>query len=460
VRIGIDVQVFRFPAGGIVTYLSNVLSWLGRLEHPHRVTLFLYGQPLMNENPGLDCQLRTAFPKMPLRYSWDGVPPRLLSDCFGPAGACAPWWVRQIDRRVLFPLWQKLVRCESPLVGRLWHHRGSPWQTVDLFHHPAGLLFPLHRRANVVTVNDLIPRHFPDQYAKMLDWFEESYARAPEADMVLTYSEHTKREAVELLGVAEDRVRVIPLAAQEQFRPVGDQELLRATLAKYDLAGRPYVLYVGHLEPRRNLVRLVEAFGLLRREEPGLEHRLVLVGHKGDQGDRSEPVFDAIRDRGLGPHVRWLGYAPRADLPVLMSGADLFVYPSLYEGFGLPPLEAMACGTPVVVSATTSLPEVVGDAGLLVDPLQVGELAAAMHRVLTDRQLRAALRDKGLRRARLFSWDRTARLTLAAYEEAWERSRRKRCPRRRKRLLGKGRKEWRDWMIGELASEAINKTGP
>ena len=174
----------------------------------------------------------------------------------------------------------------------------------------------------------------------------------------------------------------------------------------------PYVLGVGNLQPRKNLLRLVEAFSRLKRNT-GLPHQLVLVGRaKWKESD----LFDAIRKAGVESHVLFPGYLPDEDLVTLYAHADMFVYPSLYEGFGLPVLEAMACGVPVVTSNVTSIPEVAGDAAVLVDPLDVAALTGAIGRVLSDEALRRALREKGPRRAAHFSWKQTALQTWAYYQ--------------------------------------------
>jgi len=410
-HIGIDVNVLgreTIPAG-IYTYTWNVVDWLCRQARAHRVTLFLYGEPWMDDPDRLR-QLRDSFPRAELQHWFDGFSPRLLSGLRGMPGR-----VRYIDRRVLLPLWQKLVVPGSPLVSWLWR-RTSPSATVDLFHHPAGLSFPLHERANVITLPDLTIRHFPECHTPYtVEWFEGLYRTIGDVDVILTYSEHTKQDLIETMGVAEERIHVTPLAAHERYRPDPDRDRVRAVLARYDLGQRPYLLNVGTLEPRKNHCRLLEAFRRLRQQRPSLEHQLVLVG---GQGWKYEPIFEAIESYGLKPHVKWIGFVPLQDLPALYNGADVFVYPSLYEGFGLPPLEAMACGTPVVAARSSSLPEVVGDAGLLVDPLNVDELADAVGQVLADGQLHKTLREKGLQRAGLFSWEKTGRLTLAAYEEA------------------------------------------
>jgi glycosyltransferase involved in cell wall biosynthesis len=179
---------------------------------------------------------------------------------------------------------------------------------------------------------------------------------------------------------------------------------------------RPYCLFVGNLEPRKNLPRLIEAFGLLRRHglAPADLPQLVLAGTRGWL---SSGIFRAAAGQGLeAPDIVFTGYVPPADLPALYAGAACFVFPSLYEGFGLPVLEAMACGTPVVASTASSLPEVAGDAALLVDPHDVEGLAGALRRLWGDAELRADLRERGLQRATLYSWERTARLTLDVYE--------------------------------------------
>ena len=173
------------------------------------------------------------------------------------------------------------------------------------------------------------------------------------------------------------------------------------------------MLFVGNIEPRKNLTRLVEAYALLLRRSH-YRGPLILAG---GQGWRNSEIFRCVEELELEKHVKFLGYVPDDVMPALMSGAEIFIYPSLYEGFGLPPLEAMACGTPVITSNVSSLPEVVGDAALMVDPHDVVALADAMHRVLTDRELREEMRRRGLERANEFSWEETARQTLRVYEE-------------------------------------------
>ncbi len=271
----------------------------------------------------------------------------------------------------------------------------------------------LTRTARVVTVHDAFPYTCP-RTSTRLDWLVYHawlpYA-LPAADAIITDSEQSREDIVKYLPVSPEHVTVVPLAADRRFRPV-EAAAVEPILQSYDVA-QPYILYVGALESRKNLPRLLEAYALLRAWSE--RWRLVIVGARKW---KSSPILDTVQRLGLEPHVTFTGYVADEDLPALYTGADLFAFPSLYEGFGLPVLEAMACGTPVVTSNTSSLPEVVGDAALLVDPYDVEAMASAMRQVLEDPALAQALRQRGLARAATFSWERTARETIAVYEQA------------------------------------------
>ena len=205
------------------------------------------------------------------------------------------------------------------------------------------------------------------------------------------------------------RVVVTPLAAGAHFTPQCESEIRRVRQA-YDLPER-YVLAVGNKQPRKNLPRLVEAFGSLAAEMP--EPALVIAGQRGWQGTEVENV---VQYMGLERRVRFTGFVPAEDLPALYSGADVFCYPSLYEGFGLPPLEAMACGVATITSNSSSLPEVVGDSAIMVEPTSVPGVAAALRALLANEAMRREYSRRGIERAALFSWDRTAHLTRDAYD--------------------------------------------
>jgi glycosyltransferase involved in cell wall biosynthesis len=206
------------------------------------------------------------------------------------------------------------------------------------------------------------------------------------------------------------RVEVVYPAVSADFRPIDDQAKLESVRARYNLR-YPFILNQNVIEPRKNLPRLIQAYARLRKDLD-IPHRLVIGGGLGWM---YEPVFQAVEEYSLGEEVVFLGYVPDADLPALYHLADVFVYPTIYEGFGIPALEAMACGTPVVTSNSSSLPEAVGDAGLKVRPTDVDGIAEAIAQILTNATLREDLRRRGLERARLFTWQASAEKILAIY---------------------------------------------
>jgi glycosyltransferase involved in cell wall biosynthesis len=264
----------------------------------------------------------------------------------------------------------------------------------------------------VVTVHDLAFIRFPQTFRAYNRIYLDVATRlsVQRATRILVVSEHTRREVIGLLGVAPERVVVTPNAVREHFRPP-DPAVLEAFRARKGLPER-FVLYVGTLEPRKNLTTLLEAYAQVAQRQV----TPLLVG--GGKGWLYDAVFQRLEALGLRERVHFVGYLDEEELPLWYAAATVFVFPSIYEGFGMPPLEAMACGTPVVASNTSSLPEVVGDAGLTVSPYDPAALAAAISRVLDDADLRQELRERGLRQARAFSWRVTAERTLAAYEAA------------------------------------------
>ena len=280
-----------------------------------------------------------------------------------------------------------------------------------VYHEPNFLTLKT-RLPTVVTVHDLSILRYPETHpdyrvAVMSKRIGESASRA---DCVITDSEYVRREVIEAFGLPEDRVVAVSLAAAKNFLPVAE-DVLSAGLHEHGLQAGKYVLAVGTLEPRKNLSTAVQAYARLpdsvRQELP-----FVIVGMKGWRTEDFDRKVGEMIDAG---QIRRLGYVSDEMLPVLYSGARVFVYPSLYEGFGLPPLEAMACGAPVIVSDRSSLPEVVGDAGLQVDALDVDALTAAMLAIIEDDSLCASLRRKGIARAASFSWRRCAEQTAEVY---------------------------------------------
>ncbi len=263
----------------------------------------------------------------------------------------------------------------------------------------------------VVTVHDIsyeaVPECFPLHERLWMSALVRDACRR--AAHVLTVSEHSRRDLIERYGVPPGRVSVTHEAAGPEFRPLADDER-RPAAARLGVQ-RPFLLAVGNVEPRKNLARLVRCFaGLLADRR--IDHDLLLVGQTGRRGSALEADLRRLAPDG---RVRRLGYVPRADLVALYGLADAFVYPSLYEGFGLPVLEAMACGAPVLASNTSSLPEVAGDAALLVDPRDDEALREALARLATEPALRAGLARAGLRRAAKFSWEALAAATTDVY---------------------------------------------
>ena len=302
---------------------------------------------------------------------------------------------------------------------RLWTHLRLSWEMLrrppDLLFVPAHVLPPIRPPRSLVTVHDLGYRHFPQAHRLLdrlyLDLSTRWNVRA--ATRVLADSEATKADLIREYRTPPGKITVVYPGRDESLRRVDDPALLAAVKTRYALGG-DYILYLGTLHPRKNLLRLVESFARLASQLPARNVQLVIAGKKGWLYDE---IFERVKALGLSGRVVFTGYVAGADLPALLSGARLLAFPSLYEGFGFPVLEAMSCGLPVVCSDTSSLPEVAGDAALLVDPLDTEALAAAMISLLGDESLRAGLVERGYRQAQRFSWQRAAREVRNVIEE-------------------------------------------
>ena len=287
---------------------------------------------------------------------------------------------------------------------------------VDIFHgmDHVGIPFVGSTGKCVVTVHDVIPLILPRTFTprhRAIVRMALAHVRR-KADLIIVPSHTVERDVVERLGVREDRVAVVSHGCEPRFQPARDGTAHRDVAARYGLPPR-YVLAVGTLEPRKNLTTLLRAFARLRDTAAGNSPPgLVLAGARGWLDD---PIYQTVRSLRLEDDVCFPGFIDDDDLPAVYRGAELVVFPSLYEGFGLPLLEAMACGVPVVTSNTSAMPEVAGGAALLVDPLDVDEMAVTIARVLRDEPLRERLRREGIARARQFTWETAARRTLDAY---------------------------------------------
>jgi glycosyltransferase involved in cell wall biosynthesis len=315
-----------------------------------------------------------------------------------------PGWLRSAKARKLW--WEQS--------GVLATSRAA---SVDLLHIPYFSAPRFTRRPVVTTIHDVIPLLFPEYggSVSMRAYLRLATSAARRAALILTDSECSLRDIERLLGIPGDRIRVIPLAADERFRPAAPTEREDALRQRFGLRG-PVVFNVGGLDARKNLATLVEGFARALPELPDAT-RLVIAGRAHTDNPRLYPPLEpVIRQWGVEGKVLLTGPIDEDDKLAFYRLADLYVFPSLYEGFGLSPLEAMACGTPVIVADRSSLPEVVETGGLLVDPTPQ-KLGAAMIAVLTDEYDRRNLASRALEQAARFSWEDTARLTLAAYQE-------------------------------------------
>jgi glycosyltransferase involved in cell wall biosynthesis len=306
---------------------------------------------------------------------------------------------------------------------QLWWDQGAiPWRAirggVDLIHAPAFSGAVCRTQPLVLTVHDLL-------YTRHPEWLPSGRARwywgtwipftARHASAVIVPSAATKEDLITLAGVAPDRVTVVPHAIDPLFSQRPSNEAIRACRERYALTG-PYVLYVGAIDRRKDWKGLLKAFSHLRKTHPSF--RLVIAGHVSE--NRASDMDEAVRSVDETKTVRLIGHVPDQDLPILYAGAAMFVYPSWWEGFGLPPLEAMAMGVPVIAYNVASLPEVVGDAGILLDVSDTANahtiLAERMVRLAEDEMLRDELIEKGSRRAATFSWQHAAEQTMAVYQ--------------------------------------------
>jgi glycosyltransferase involved in cell wall biosynthesis len=296
-------------------------------------------------------------------------------------------------------------------VPRLLRHAGA-----HLYHTPYPVLPMLATCPSVVTIHDCVNLTFP-QYAPgrlaRLSQRVRMWSAARRSTRILTVSESSKRDILRFLGVPESKVSVIPNAIDERYGTPPTHDEVQLVRERFQLYGE-FLLYAGNIRPHKNLDRLIEAFHHLR-ESSRFEHlRLLIIG---DEISKYPTLRRAVHRHKLHKHVRFFGFVPDRTLAVLYRLATVFVFPSLYEGFGLPPLEAMASGTPVVTSNISALPETVGDAALLIDPYDASAIAEGLRQALTDQELRARLIASGLARATSFSWDASVRRVREIYAE-------------------------------------------
>jgi glycosyltransferase involved in cell wall biosynthesis len=375
-RIGIDATALPSRPVGAGRYIIQLIRTLAALEPEEELIVFAYpdGREL------IDVPEREGF-------RWAILPAK------SPAR-------RLLWEQTLFPRVAGEYRLDLLHSLHYTRPRWLPCASVVTFHDMTFFLYPqLHTRARRL--------FFPPAIR----------FSARHADALLTISESTRRDAIRLLNIPPEKIFATQLGVDASFRPVADPDARAAVRRRYDLP-ETFILYVGLVEPRKNLPVLIRALRSLA--DWGLSYPLVIAGRFGWM---YQQVLAEIEALDLKENVRFLGYVPQADLPIVYNLACCFVYPTLYEGFGFPALEALACGTPLVTTAVSSLPEIVGEAGLLVPPGDEGALAAAVQAVITDAGLRARLAQEGPKRASQFAWERTAQQTLQVYRRVLEANR-------------------------------------
>lgn len=366
-RIGIDARIADYTIGGIARYTIELVRALGAMATEHELLV--------------------------VRSARARVTPRAI-----PADA---------EVRVRTPPHHRLERDSLS-----WELRGA---RLTVLHSPDFIPPRSRGWARVITVHDLAFLRFPWLLTADSRRYYGAIGRAvQEADAIIAVSQTTARDLVELVGAPPEKTHVVYEGVDPGLVPMDPADARCQVAGRFGVNG-PYILFVGTLEPRKNLPTLLRAFAQLRRDFPV---RLVVAGGRGWLSDE---VFRTVHQLAVAERVDFIGPVAMDELRALYAGAEVLVLPSLYEGFGLPPLEAMACGTPVVVSGAGALPEVVGEAGVIVDPGSPDDLAAAVGWVLGNPAFRAELCRRGLARASAFTWERAAQETLAIYERVGRR---------------------------------------
>lgn len=365
-NIGIDVHAAEADGSGNCTYIRQTLKALFALDPPH--DFFLYATDK--------------------HHPFYGEIPR-----------------RPNIRIHEIPVRQALVRIP------LYLARATVRDRLDVLHVQY-IAPPFHQGKLVATIHDLAFLHVPETFSKFFVRRSKVFVRrtARKSARVITGSRYSYDDIVGTYGLDPQKIEIIPYGVSPEYSR-GDDGRDGSVLAAHGLRP-PYVLSVGRLNPRKNLVSLARAFEQMKAET-GLPHQLVIVGKEDFEAERTLAAIQNIRR-----DVVLTGYVPDTDLPALYRKADIFIYPSLFEGGGLPLLEAMAAGVPAIAANATSLPEIIGDAGLLVDPLDEDDIGRALIRMATDPAVREKCREKGRSRAELFSWEAAARKTLQVYEDA------------------------------------------
>jgi len=361
-RIGMDATPIFLHLGGVGYHILNILKHLARIDHENEYILY-------NAGPSAN-RAQTPF--------------------------------QHTGNFQIINIWRPILR---------WRMKRD---RIDVFHGPNHRLPARGLKGSVVTIHDLSVQRLPHLFRKRSGWqrdFNKNKQVLDRADRIIAVSKCTAHDIIEFYGVSHEKIDVIYNGISEDFFQETDQEHIKKVREKYKIGSRDYLLFVGGPNPRKNAVSLLQSFALMRAAHKDL--LLVLVG---EMTRGTEQVYQMIDKLMLGNSVIFSGSVPIESMRALYSQAAAFIYPSLYEGFGMPVLEAMACGAPVIASNTSSIPEVAGDAAVLINPTDIEALATSIETILKDQITREAMKSKGFTRAKLFSWEIAARQTLEVYK--------------------------------------------
>ena len=370
-KIGFNAQIVSSSDAGVATFAKNLIKNLVRLNSDHE--LYFFGSPDFLDLP--DDRRIHLIPTSPsVNGGWKRI------------------------------LWEQFI-----LPSKVKSHQ------VDVMFYPdhTGPIFRNLKRT-IITIHDLSFMALPETFPFIKRTYKSLALKRSIAktDLIITVSQATKNECIRLLNLPEEKIKVVYNGIDQSFKKIRANDLLDNARKKFGLFNK-FILFVGTLEPRKNIIRLIRAYQQLRNSFH-IEQELVIAGKKGWL---YSGIFHEVERLRLKKHVHFLDYVTQKDLVSLYSLADMFVYPSLYEGFGFPPLEAMACEVPVLSSNISSMPEVLGDAAILVDPYSIDEITTAMSRVLSDDDLRKRLVERGLERIKQFSWQKSVERLLKVFEE-------------------------------------------
>jgi glycosyltransferase involved in cell wall biosynthesis len=375
-KIGFDITALSMPKTGIGQYQHNLLNALLSIDKENFYNLYAFN---LRDNYKYS-DIKFHAPHKNYQMHAYKIPQRLIT----------AWWMM-----VRYPnLEQITAPCDVYQISEICQ-QPTKAKAVSFIHDLTTLLFPEYH----LFKNKILYHHRFKGIKKY-------------ADAVMTNSEHTKNDIIEHLGIEADRIFVTPFGVHERFRKIDDENKIHEVLRKYKIE-YPYICYLGTIEPRKNLENLLHAFHKLKQQEK-IPHKLLLIGK---EGWFYEDIFKKINELHLEKDVIKTGFVNDDDIPYLLNGADVFVYPSFYEGFGLPVLEAMACGTPVVTSRTSSLPEVGGDAVKYINPNRSDDIADKIFKFIKSEEERNEFARRGMDRAKKFTWEKCAKETLKVYEK-------------------------------------------